>query len=351
MTNELFVFVLSVFTAIFLWWGFKTLPGEKWQFIGTVPISRDNSGQWKGINFTYYGFFSAVAYVAAITMLFLLMGSMGVTFTGVLSIVVVLLLVCVPASKLMAKLVEKKQHTFTIGGASFVGIVFAPWTVLLVNHTLGLWLHFYIPFIPAMAAFSISYAFGEGLGRLACISFGCCYGKPLSKSHPFIRRLFNNYSFIFYGKTKKAVYEGGLEGVKVVPIQAITSILYVSAGLASTFLFLKSYYVTAFLLALVFTQIWRFVSELFRRDYRGSGNISVYQILSLVSVAYSLGIVYYFRHWPLMLLTDIKTGFISLWNPAFIFFFLILWVVIFVYTGKSSVTRSSLIFDIYRERI
>ena len=119
----------------------------------------------------------------------------------------------------------------TVGGASFVGIIAAPWIVWLLNETLGQVLHYRVDLICALAALSISYALGEGLGRLACISFGCCYGKPLSESHPLLRRVLDERSFIFRGKTKKIAYAGHMDGVKVVPIQAITAILYVGAGL------------------------------------------------------------------------------------------------------------------------
>jgi hypothetical protein len=38
-----------------------------------------------------------------------------------------------------------------------------------------------MPIVPALAAVMIAYTFGEALGRLACISFGCCYGVSISK--------------------------------------------------------------------------------------------------------------------------------------------------------------------------
>lgn len=203
MANGLFIFSLAVFFLLFLRWGFKTLPGEGWQIIASMPISRDESGLWKGVNLTYYGLFSANAYVTAITMLFILMGAIDVPLKGTFAMVVMLLLICVPASKLMARIVEKKLHTFTIGGASFVGIMIAPWAIWLTNITIGSQLGCYIPLIPTLAAFIIAYAFGEGMGRLACISFGCCYGKPLSRSRNLIQKLFHKLLFYVLRKNEK----------------------------------------------------------------------------------------------------------------------------------------------------
>ena len=61
------------------------------------------------------------------------------------------------------------MNTFTVGGASFVGIILAPLIVWMFNVTLDK----SIPIVPFLAAVSIAYALGEGVGRLACISFGC----------------------------------------------------------------------------------------------------------------------------------------------------------------------------------
>ena len=63
-----------------------------------------------------------------------------------------------------------------------------------------------MPMLETMGAIFIAYAFGEGIGRLACISFGCCYGKPLSECNPLIERIFQRWNFAFQGKTKKIAY-------------------------------------------------------------------------------------------------------------------------------------------------
>ncbi len=350
MANEIFLIALTAIFMMLLRWGFKTLPGENWQIIASVPVSRDVSGRWRGINLTYYGLLSANAYIAAISILLILMGTLKVPLIGVFTTIVTILLICVPASRFIARIVEKKSHTFTIGGASFLGILIAPWVLSFINTTVGAKMGYSIPPIPALAAFIISYAFGEGMGRLACISFGCCYGKPLSRSHNLIQRLFHNYCFMFSGKTKKIAYESGLDGVKVIPIQAITAVLYITTGIFGTFLFLESYYSTAFIMTMVVTQAWRSFSEVLRADYRGGGRISIYQIMAIIAIGYSLGIIPFLPSTP-AIEAGITVGLLSLWSPAVIFFSLGLWFAIFLYTGRSTVTGSTVTFHVHKDRI
>ena len=44
--------------------------------------------------------------------------------------------------------------------------------------------------------------------------------------------------FVFSGSMKKISYASGLEGKQVIPIQALTCLLYVGVGLIATLLFL-----------------------------------------------------------------------------------------------------------------
>ena len=199
------------------------------------------------------------------------------------------------ASRLIARLVEKKQHTFSVGGASFIGILTTPWIIALANITLGKWLEFHIPMIETMTAILIAYAFGEGIGRLACISFGCCYGKPLSMCNPLIQRIFRRWNFIFLGKTKKIAYDHQLDGQAVIPIQAITAIIYTGCGLLGFYLFIKGKAPAALLITLFVTQGWRFASEFLRADYRGHGRISAYQIMTLCASIYTFVILAFIK--------------------------------------------------------
>ncbi len=349
MTDELFTAMLVAVFALILNRAFRTLPHERWQILAAMPREKNGTGEWTGENLTYYGLFNANAYVLAVIFFIFLMAAASVSMTGILVPVSILLGLCIPASKLVARVVEKKKYTFTVGGASFVGIVAAPWVVWLVNHLPERWTGGEIPVLVFLAALSVAYAFGEGIGRLACISFGCCYGKPLSLCHPLVQKIFSRYNFVFSGKTKKIAYADNLDGEKVVPVQAVTAIFYCGAGIFGVYLFLKGFYLAAFLESLCITQLWRSLSEFFRADYRGNGKISAYQIMSIVAVGYA--------QVPAILFpvsesvhADILTGMRALWHPGVILLLQALWIFIFFYTGRSRVTAASLSFHVLKER-
>jgi prolipoprotein diacylglyceryltransferase len=350
MESGLFVFTLAVGFALLLAWSFKALPRERWQIMASVPVSKDDSGHWRGLNLTFYGFFSASAYAVAIAILFILMGSLAVPAAKTLAVVAVTLLLCMPASKLIARTVEKKAYTFTVGGASFVGAILVPFIIFLVNGFPGSPMDPAIPVVPALAAISIAYALGEGMGRLACISFGCCYGKPLSLCHPLVERAFSELCFTFSGKTKKIAYASGMDGQKVVPIQALTSTLYVGTALVSILLFMHSMFVAAYVIAVLVTQGWRAFSETLRADFRGDGRISAYQVMALVAAVYALLLALLLPHGSIGP-PDLPRGLHAIWSPEFILLLQGLWLMIFSYTGRSKVTGSTLALHVFEDRI
>jgi hypothetical protein len=350
MMARLILLSAAMLLVAYLWWGFRVLPGERWQIAASVPTSRNDQGLWKGINFTWYGLLTANAYFAAVAVLLVLLGSIGVPPLGTAILAAGMLCCCVPASRLVARIVEKKSDTFTVGGAVFVGILITPFLIIMVNRTAGEILAFHIPIMSAYAAIAIAYAFGEGLGRMACISFGCCYGKPLTGSSDLIKRLFTGRGFIFLGSTKKIAYAGGLEATEVIPVQAITAVLYTGCGLISAGLYLSSYHTSAFLLTTITTQGWRSFSETLRADYRGEGNISAYQVMGIVGVVYAIAVTFFLAYEPVGL-PDLSAGLNSLWSPSLILFLQGIWLVIFLYTGRSTVTGATLSFHVHRDRI
>jgi hypothetical protein len=350
MFDEIFLLLLTGVIVLLFSWAFRMLPGEDWQILACLPGRKGPDGIWNGVNLTYYGFFNALAYVFAVVMFLLMMGALGVQIAGTLSVVIPVLIICMWASRFIARWVEKKQHTFSVGAASFVGIIIAPLLILLVDTTLGKWWSFHIPMTQTMAAMLIAYALGEGMGRLGCISFGCCYGKPLTDCDPVIQKIFRRRNFVFRGKTKKIVYAGRLEGRAVIPIQALTAVLYTGTGLLCFYFFLKGFALSVLAVALFVTQSWRFVSEFLRADYRGRGRISAYQIMTLLAMVY-IFIVLIFVSEPDHASPHLISGLVSLWNPALIIFLAILWIIAFVYTGRSNVTCSSIDIQIIEKRI
>jgi hypothetical protein len=350
MQHLAFVSVLALLFTILMRWGFIHLPEEKWQIIASVPRHKHSASTWNGINFTFYGLFTAFAYTFATAILVILLVSVNIPLSGLSILVVCILGICVPSSRLIARIVEKKSSTFTVSGASFTGIALTPLVVVAINHFIGSRMGFHLPVIVVMAGLATAYAFGEGIGRLACISFGCCYGKCLSECPPWMQRFMKNLCFVFSGKTKKIAYAHGLDGQKVIPVQALTSLIFCASGLASVYLFLEGYYRTAFLQAVVVTQIWRFLSELLRADYRGEGKISVYQILSGISVGLAVIFCWVFPV-DIILTGDIWAGLAAMWDPFVIILLQIIFVSIFIYTGRSQVTASITMFYVVRNRI
>ncbi len=348
--NELFVLALAVLFAGVFSWGFRSLPGEGWQIAASVPIAKDSAGHWRGLNLTYYGVLSASAYASGVAMMCVLMAAVRVPPRVTFIVVAAILAICVPASRVVARLVEGRRDGLTVGGAVFVGILATPWAVVAVNHTVGTLAEVQVPVVPALAAASIAYALGEGIGRLSCVSFGCCYGKPLSQIHPTLQRLFSQYTFVFAGKTKKIAYESGLDGEKVVPVQGITAILHVATGLVATDLFLHARHVAALCLSLLVTQVWRAVSETLRADYRGVWKISAYQFMAAAGLLYIMFLMPFLPRAPAPH-ADLVAGVRSLWDPSVILFLQVLWIGIFLYTGRSVVTGSTLSFFVHRERL
>ena len=347
------ILVVGTLTAVYvvlLWWACRTLPGEKWQVLASLPAVKNGQGSWDGVNITYYGFFSATAYAAATALVVFMLGTDGVGPLRTLAVTGPLLAVCIPASRWVAAVVERKPATFTIGGAFFVGLIIAPWLTMLAGKILGPE-QGALKVLPVMSSLAIGYAVGEGLGRLACISFGCCYGKPLSECSRFWQGVFRGRTFTFIGATKKVSYEGGLEGQPVLPVQALSSAICVGSGLAGLFLFLEGYFGTALWLVLLVTQGWRAYSETLRRDYRGGGRMSAYQVMALVGIVYGLGAAFFFHQAGDAVRTDVVDGLSRLWNAGVLLSVEGLWLFILMYMGRSRVTGSTISFHLNHSHI
>lgn len=350
MADLVFVAVLGVMLSVLLVWGFRTLTRERWQVLATIPFYKSQNGTWKGINITWYGLLSASAYVIATAMLFVLAGSIYLPPFITFIITFIMLAIAMPAAKCIAMIVENKRHTFTVAGAFFVAVIVSPLVLWIVNGMIGQAMGVQVPFLPVMAAMAIAYTFGEGIGRLACISFGCCYGKPVTESPPMMARLFRHWNFTFRGETKKIAYASGLQDVPVIPVQALTATLYVVTGLVAVFLFLRSYYLATFVITMLTTQVWRVFSEGLRADYRGAGRLSAYQIMSAFATVYALSIGFWIAEVPVRD-ASIMHGLGTLWSPGMLLFLQLLWIISFIYTGKSSVTESDLEIHLCHDKI
>lgn len=350
MQSVFFLVIVGVFTALYLNWGFKHLTKENMQIFGAMPRTKQPEGFWKGVNFTWYGLLCANAVLCSSALYLVLSGSSGVPAVYSLGLMAILFSILLPSARWIARLVEKKNHTFTVGGSVFAGIIVSPVVIGLLNAVLSRVNGFRFPVIETLSSLAVSYAFGESLGRLSCISFGCCYGKPLSTAHPFLQKLFKRRHFVFTEHTRKACYASGLDGVETLPIQAVTSVICAVSAMIGMTLFLFGYPASALLETLLATQIWRVLSEFFRDDYRGEGLLSAYQIMGLIASIAAVFMVFLFSGHSVEY-GHIEQGISEIWNPSILLSLQALWVLTLVYMGKSTVTYAHLTFHVDRQRI
>jgi prolipoprotein diacylglyceryltransferase len=338
MTNLIFIAVLALLLGLSCAWGFTRLSAERWQILGCIPLRKLPDGCWQGLNLTYYGLLNANAVVLSALIVWVLLGAAGLPLNMILGITLGLVIVFAPAAKLIAMWVEKRKDTFSIGGVSFAGFMLAPLLLLALRAFLETGGETRLPVMNVMAAAAVAYALGEGIGRLACISFGCCYGKPLNQMPARLRRLLAPLCIVYHGRTKKAAYAQGLDGEKTLAVPCMTAVIFCTAGLAGVYLFLEGSPPAAYLLCVLATQIWRFFSEFLRADYRGGGRVSAYQYMALLAALVSTG--YYLVLPADVMPVDLATGLRNLWNPAIIFACIGLWIAIFLYMGRSRVTTA-----------
>lgn len=349
MNNLIFVACVASVLGGLYFWAFKHLPHERWQVLGTIPLRKQTDGQWQGLNLTFYGLFNACAVTFALFLTLFLLVAAGFPLKAVVLTVCGLLMLCAPSAKWIARLVEKKKHTFTIGGAAFCGMVGSPLVLLALQPAASRFFAMELPVMPFIAAMAIGYAFGEGCGRLACLSFGCCYGKPIDALPARLQRLAQPFSLVFYGNTKKAAYADGLCGRRVLAIQAITAVVYTLTGLIGLHLYLESHLRGAYLTCVLTTQIWRILSEFARADYRGGRKISAYQYMAGITAL--SGVIYDFFLPAAAPEINLTQGLHILWNPAVLLSCQVLWMGIFLFTGRSKVTAARISLFVHSDRI
>lgn len=340
--NLLFSSALAAGVAVLLSWGLRVLPREHMQVLATIPVQRREDGLWRGVNLTWYGVLQMLAMVLAVALALVLAGAAGVPLAMLGVMVGALLALGLPAARWVARLVEKKQGTLTVGGAVFVVTLCLPWVALGWDIFRGS-----RHALPGLAALAVAYPLGEGIGRLACISFGCCYGRRIEDCGPRLRALFARRAAVVIGPTRKAAYAGGCEGVPLIPAPAMSALLLSAAGLAGVPLFLSGAFRAAGLLALGLAFAWRFLSELLRADDRGAGRLSVYQWMTLAALIY---VVPVFALLPAAeRQPEVVEGLRTLGSPVAILALLALGVMVFVYLGVSTVTGATIRLEVRSE--
>jgi hypothetical protein len=231
--NTLFTFFLASIVGTILIWGLRALPRENMQILATIPWRRLESGLWRGVNLTWYGVMQTAATLLAIALALVLAGSAGVPVPTTAMSIGLTLFLAMPSARLVARLVERRSGTFTVGGAVFVATLLLPWLARAMD-ALGKTDHA----LHLLGALAVAYPLGEGLGRLACISFGCCYGRPIDHCGPTWRRLIGKHAAVVVGRTRKAAYASGYEGIPLVPAPAMSAIVLLAAMGLAVFVYL-----------------------------------------------------------------------------------------------------------------
>jgi hypothetical protein len=334
--------------AVLYVWAFRNLPLERWQIIASVPRKKMPDGSWTGLNLTFYGFFSATACVAGIALFLVLLGMIGVPVVGGFVFGAAIVAVGVIFSSLVNRWTAGNRFGFTVCGGAFVAILAAPFLILMMQHFGGL-LPSSVGMLPVLAALVTAYAFGEGLGRLACISFGCCYGRRADRLPGWLEPLFRRWRFVFIGSAKKAAYEGRAEGLPLVPVQGMTVVLFTLATLVSVAFFVAGAYRTAFMVSLLTTQLWRVVSEWLRGDERENGRWRSYQVMAVAAATYGVLVGVVVEAGPAVAV-DTLGGIRVLWNPGVLIALQIVWVAVFLRMGVSAVTGSRVSFFVRADR-
>ena len=199
----LFVVGLVALVAAIQTWGLRVLPRENMQILATIPLRRIEGDVWRGVNLTWYGVMQMTGMVVAIALALVLATAALVPTHTLVLVIGVMLAVALPAAGLVARMVERRRGTFTVGGAVFAAALLLPWTALALDVFSGT-----DHAVPIISAIAVAYPLGEGIGRLACISFGCCYGRRLDDCGPGLRAIFGWSPAVVVGPTRKAVYEG-----------------------------------------------------------------------------------------------------------------------------------------------
>lgn len=285
MSIEWGLLICSVIAWWVFRWAFRHLPNECWQIAVAIPARKradgDNGSTWPAVNITFYGVISAVAHLLAILAFVFLAGAAKQPIAAVAIFSCLLLVVGIPASKWVALWVEGVPG-HTIGGALFA-VVLSITPALFLTSVVCDWLS--LPRAQSgvlLSAAAIAYVLGEAIGRLACLSFGCCYGRTIDSATPLQRALYSSTATTYRGRFKKIAYASGLDGRPVIAVQSVACALLYAVFAVSVWLFWKGLFAAALIVALGLAQLWRAYSETLRADDRGREGFTLYQGMALV---------------------------------------------------------------------
>ncbi len=327
-----------------VWWASRVLAGARWQVAACIPVRQHADGTWEAVNLTWYGILSAGAYTLAVAIALALGAGLGASLEAMLAMAAVVLAVCMPASRLVAWLVEGKRATLTVGGAVFVALWVTPAVAWMAQTWWG-----GAPWPSTLAAVAVAYTVGEGFGRLACSSFGCCYGRPVASLPAPWNRWMAPIAVRFWGPTKKVAYASGLEGVPLVPIQGMTAVVHGLVAWGGIEALVDGHVGLALVFGGVLPLLWRVASEFLRADYRGEARFSAYQRMALVGAAWVLLVAWWAP--TIAVSFDAGTAGEAVRSPAGLATLALVFAVSLIYTGISQVTAARVSLCVRLERI
>lgn len=329
---NIFLIYLS-FLTYFIIWGLKNLHKDEYQFFAVIPYKKLCEDKYEGINITFYGIISALSTTISVFIFLNLIKIINFPIDKAYFILFIIFTIGIFSSKIVAYIIEHRKNTLTIGGSIFIsGMIAAPVIYFIIKFFKIQELYF----LPVFSILSTAYVSGEGVGRLACLSFGCCYGKPASKFNFLPGKL----KVKFYADTKKAVYDSSYKNIELINIQGIVVIIFSLLGVISIISIIFQKFILAFFLSFILPSLLRFLSEFLRNDYRGNGKLSIYQIFSLILFGYGLLIVFISKNINLSLTLNSHISFY--YSDIFILGFV--FIVILIHSGISKVTYSNITF-------
>jgi hypothetical protein len=82
----------------------------------------------------------------------------------------------------------------------------------------------------------------------------------------------------------------------------------------------------------------------------GEGKLSAYQVMSVAATAYALTIGFWLTDIPAQP-ASVVAGLQTLWDAATLLFLQLLWIIGFVYKGKSSVTEARMEIHLCHDKL
>ena len=152
----------------------------------------------------------------------------------------------------------------------------------------------------------------------------------------------------FTAATKKAAYASGLEEEPLIPVQALTSIVFASSGLLGLSFLLAQRWRLALIVPVIGTWGWRAVAENLRADHRGYSAISRYQVMSIVALLYLTMSAFLLPASGAV--PDLWLGFHQMTSTPVIVLLQVQWILLFLYYGRSRVTASTVSFYTVSDR-